>query len=199
MWWWWCQDVDRSKTPLLETRERPGRGHQCPPGPTTPVVLRYFLLNTGWPAELLDGGKRFVAVDGCYLDCSTTCIEHLRSWRWRYLPSHSWPVGVEDCDPQLESRVSNDQSISIDHASFTGLFWVRSQLRRGAEPYIPLWSLASLCPHALQQRCVWSTSYVGRRTLSGNCLRERTEPFLIAGRRTRLTVTHPLLLWTPLQ
>jgi hypothetical protein len=120
MWWWWCQD--RSKTPLLETRERPGRGHQCPSGPTTPVVLRYFLLNSGWPAELLDGGKRFVAVDGCYLDCSTTCIEHLRSWRWRYLPSPGWPVGVEDCDPQLESRVSNDQSISIDHASFTGFF-----------------------------------------------------------------------------
>jgi hypothetical protein len=95
-------------------RGRLDRGHQYPPGPTTPVILRYFFLNTGWLAKLLDVGKRVVAVDNCYLDYSTTCIKCLRSWRWRYLPSPSplylslplWPVGVQFVEKRREKTAT---------------------------------------------------------------------------------------------
>lgn len=49
--------VSRPVPRLGSTASKTRRGHQYPPCPTTPVVLRYSFLNTGWLAELLDVGK----------------------------------------------------------------------------------------------------------------------------------------------
>ena len=144
----------------------------------------------------------------------------LWSWRWRtplasasvlYCQSGSGTVGVQfvekkrgmgrlrpDLQPQRESRVNQYQSIT---PLLLGFFFGGSvKVRQGTEPYITLCSLAGLCLHAPQQRCVRSTAYVGRCTLiSLPGLSWGMDGFLTAGSRTHLAVTHLLLLWTPLQ
>lgn len=100
MWWW------QLKNP--SSRERRRRGHQYPPSPTTPVALRYFLLNTKWLVEILDVGKRVVAVDGCYLDCST----HM------HLSLHQAPAQLDSEVPLL---VVSPVPISDSLASVAGV------------------------------------------------------------------------------
>ena len=101
-----------------------------------------------------------------HLPLPVYCIASLAVGLWA---CNLWrkSVGWEDCDP-TSSRNANRVSINTNRSRLLlGFFFGVRYSAPGAEPYITLWSLAGLCLHAPQQRCVRSTAYVGRCTLTG--------------------------------
>lgn len=199
----WCQDRSQDSDPLRRKRVAAISTHHVPRRLSFSVT----------PSSTQDGSQNFstsVKSRGCRwllssIDCSTTCIKRLPTCRLSSVPvSASLASGsaigrekaCENCDLS-SNRNSVSQSITLSgSAEVESRTTGRCKTLLQQNTLLSCWSM-STC--AATEVCLVNNlrraSYPLRKLSSG------ADGFLMTqtGRQNHLTVTHPLLLWTPLQ
>jgi hypothetical protein len=192
---WWRQD--RSENPL----ESAWVAAISAQGPTTPVVLRCrmarsssTLAKESWPSVVVtltaaSHASNACGIGGGVLPSLTYCTAPVFA---------SLASGSAICEATRgKTRVSTATQIPRRQRSITPLtvfFWCPFKCARVHDTLVSCRCVSTCAATVL---CLVDSlrraSYPLRKLSSG------TDGFLIAGRRTRLTVTHPLHSWTPLR